>query len=79
MRDDTDWHMHYPRAGDCFVEHGNSVAVVDTGAGGVTVVEVVARQPRQRFFKTTEEFRRAYTSSRGDYFVRYQGNNRRER
>jgi hypothetical protein len=74
VRDDTDWHMHYPATGDRFAEFANVyIKVIDVGSDGVIVEEHLPRQ-RRRYFTSVEQFRRAYQRSTGwGYVVRYEG------
>ena len=76
MRDDTDWHMHYPEPGDRFYEfHNTYIEVTDVSTAGVGVMEFLP-QPRLRYYRDAKEFREAYRRGNDDYIVSYRGNRR---
>lgn len=78
MRDDTDWHMHYPEPGDRFYEFASSyIEVIDVSSAGVSVIEHIP-QTRLKYYNSVGDFRDAYRRSDDPhgYIVRYQGNGR---
>ena len=80
MRDDTDWHFHYPEPGDRFYEFQQTyIEVLDVSAEGVSVMQFTPTAV-PRWFRSVAEFRQAYTcrDHPDEYIVRYHGNGRRE-